>query len=136
MNKERDKLNEYLAKQSPEALLLAILEYDKLLIQKLNDAMIPGKNIDQKLRSAIDILSDPLGLASAHEVAEAIKNKPDYELTDPFGENILSQYEKALNDLEKKISKSPLKASYQKNLHGLVSQQKKLNLFLYCFWEF
>ena len=129
MNKKADKLKEYLSKETPEALLLAILEYDKLLVQKLNESTIIGKNTDQKLRAAIEILSDPLGLASAREVAEDIKTKPDYELTDPFGENILTQYEKAISDLDKKIPQNKMKRKYQKVIHSVYGQRKKYKSF-------
>ncbi|HVO86779.1 MAG TPA: hypothetical protein VMT23_03635 [Candidatus Binatia bacterium] len=95
-----DKWYELLARvKSPEGMILAVIDADKLLDEALKKKHFRGKTMGERLVSAQRSISDNDGVWYAHKLRNRLVHEPNVKLKKNEAQNALAGFKKALQDL-------------------------------------
>lgn len=94
------KWTELLARvKTPEGMIIAIIDADKLLETALRKRRFKGKNMGERLVSAQRALSDNDGVWYAHKLRNRLVNEPELRLKKREAQNALAGFRQGLKDL-------------------------------------
>jgi hypothetical protein len=102
LNKEyfQDKWFELLQRvKTPEGMILAVIDADKLLDEALKRKNFRGKTMGERLVSAQRSLSDNDAVWYAHKLRNRLVHEPDVKLKKNEAQTALSGFKKGLHDL-------------------------------------
>jgi hypothetical protein len=85
--------------RSPEGMVLAVIDADKLLDEALKRRNFKGKTMGERLVSAQRSLSDNDAVWYAHKLRNRLVHEPDVRLKKSEAQNALAGFKKGLNDL-------------------------------------
>jgi hypothetical protein len=96
----RQKWLELLARvKTPEGMVLAIIDADKLLDEALKRKNFRGKTMGERLVAAQRSLSDNDAVWYAHKLRNRLVHEPDVRLKKNEAQNALAGFKKGLHDL-------------------------------------
>lgn len=97
----QDRWLELLArvKTSPEGVILAVIDADKLLDHALKKRHFKGKTMGERLVSAQRSLSDNDAVWYAHKLRNRLVHEPDVKLKKSEAQNALQGFRSGLKDL-------------------------------------
>ena len=96
----QNKWLELLARvKTPEGMILAIIDADKLLDEALRKKGFSGKTMGERLVAAQRSLSDNDAVWYAHKLRNRIVHEPDVKLKKNEAQNALGGFKKGLHDL-------------------------------------
>lgn len=97
----QDRWLELLArvKTSPEGMVLAVIDADKLLDDALKKSHFKGKTMGERLVSAQRSLSDNDSVWYAHKLRNRLVHEPDVKLKRTEAQNALQGFRQGLKDL-------------------------------------
>jgi hypothetical protein len=97
----QDRWMELLArvKTSPEGMILAVIDADKLLDDALKKRRFKGKTMGERLVAAQRSLSDNDGVWYAHKLRNRLVHEPDVKLKKSEAQNALQGFRQGLKDL-------------------------------------
>jgi len=105
--KDWEKVEKYLEEKTTTGLIVGLLEADKLLRYRLKKKGFPGKNTDEKIKSAKEKFNNLNGLLEARRLKKKILNYEEANINTLDIEEGINAYKQALLDLENE-SKSRL----------------------------
>jgi hypothetical protein len=85
--------------KTPEGMVLAIIDADKLLDEALKKRNFRGKTMGERLVSAQRSLSDNDAVWYAHKLRNRLVHEPEVKLRKSEAQNALAGFKKGLNDL-------------------------------------
>lgn len=85
--------------KTPEGMVLAIIDADKLLDEALRKSHFRGKTTGERLVAAQRILSDNDSIWYAHKLRNRLVHEPGQKLKKPEAQNALAGFKQALRDL-------------------------------------
>jgi hypothetical protein len=85
--------------KTPEGMMLAIIDADKLLDEALKRHHLRGKTMGERLVSAQRLLSDNDAVWYAHKLRNRLVHEPNVRLKKNEAKNALAGFKKGLNDL-------------------------------------
>ena len=85
--------------RTPEGMVLAIIDADKLLDEALKHAHFKGKTTGERLVSAQRILTDNDGVWYAHKLRNRLVHEPNQQLKKREAQNALEGFKQGLRDL-------------------------------------
>ena len=85
--------------RTPEGMILAIIDADKLLDEALKKKNFKGKTMGERLVSAQRSLSDNDAVWYAHKLRNRLVHEPDVRLGKKEARTALEGFKKGLNDL-------------------------------------
>lgn len=85
--------------KTPEGMILAVIDADKLLDEALKRRNFKGKTMGERLVSAQRSLSDNDAVWYAHKLRNRLVHEPDVRLKKSEAQNALAGFKKGLNDL-------------------------------------
>lgn len=95
-----DKWGELLLRvRTPEGMVLAIIDADKLLDEALKKRNFRGKTMGERLVSAQRSLSDNDAVWYAHKLRNRLVHEPDVKLKKNEAQTALAGFKKGLRDL-------------------------------------
>jgi hypothetical protein len=95
-----DKWGELLLRvRTPEGMILAVIDADKLLDEALKRRNFKGKTMGERLVSAQRTLSDNDAVWYAHKLRNRLVHEPDVRLKKNEAQQALAGFKKGLNDL-------------------------------------
>jgi len=97
----QDRWLELLArvKTSPEGMVLAVIDADKLLDDALKKSHFKGKTMGERLVSAQRSISDNDAVWYAHKLRNRLVHEPDVKLKRTEAQNALQGFRQGLKDL-------------------------------------
>lgn len=96
----QQKWAELLARvKTPEGMMLAIIDADKLLDEALKKHYMKGKTMGERLVSAQRILSDNDAIWYAHKLRNRLVHEPNVRLKKNEAKNALAGFKTGLHDL-------------------------------------
>jgi hypothetical protein len=96
----QNKWNELLARvQTPEGMVLAIIDADKLLDDALKKKHFKGKTMGERLVSAQRSISDNDSVWYAHKLRNRLVHEPDVRLKKKEAQTALAGFRRGLQDL-------------------------------------
>ncbi|HET9850622.1 MAG TPA: hypothetical protein VFP35_03300 [Candidatus Saccharimonadales bacterium] len=95
-----DKWLELLARvKTPEGMVLAVIDADKLLDEALRKKRFRGKTMGERLVSAQRSLSDNDAVWYAHKLRNRLVHEPNVKLRKTEAQNALAGFKRGLHDL-------------------------------------
>jgi len=95
-----DKWGELLLRvRTPEGMILAVIDADKLLDEALKKKNFRGKTMGERLVSAQRTLKDNDAVWYAHKLRNRLVHEPDVKLRKNEAQTALAGFKKGLNDL-------------------------------------
>lgn len=85
--------------KTPEGMVLAIIDADKLLDEALKKRNFRGKTMGERLVAAQRSLSDNDAVWYAHKLRNRLVHEPDVRLKKNEAQNALAGFKKGLHDL-------------------------------------
>lgn len=85
--------------KTPEGIILAVVDADKLLDQALKKHHYKGKTMGERLVSAQRTLSDNDAVWYAHKLRNRLVHEPNVRLKKREAQNALAGFKQALSDL-------------------------------------
>lgn len=85
--------------KTPEGMVLAVIDADKLLDECLKKRHFKGKTMGERLVSAQRLLSDNDSAWYAHKLRNRLVHEPNVNLKKSEAQNALGGFRKALKDL-------------------------------------
>jgi hypothetical protein len=85
--------------KTPEGMMLAIIDGDKLLDEALKKHHLRGKTMGERLVSAQRLLSDNDAVWFAHKLRNRLVHEPNVKLKQTEAKNALSGFRQGLKDL-------------------------------------
>ncbi|MEX1995569.1 MAG: hypothetical protein WD887_02220 [Candidatus Saccharimonadales bacterium] len=85
--------------KTPEGMVLAVIDADKLLDQALKRHNFRGKTVGEKLVASQRILSDNDGAWHAHKLRNRLVHEPNIRLKKSECQSALAGFKQALKDL-------------------------------------
>lgn len=96
----RNSWTELLARvKSPEGMLLAVIDADKLLDEALKKRHLKGKTMGERLVAAQRMLSDNDAVWYAHKLRNRLVHEPNVRLKKREARDALEGFKKGLHDL-------------------------------------
>jgi hypothetical protein len=96
----QQRWNELLARvQTPEGMVLAVIDADKLLDDALKKKHFKGKTMGERLVSAQRSISDNDGVWYAHKLRNRLVHEPDVRLKKKEAQAALAGFRHGLKDL-------------------------------------
>ena len=85
--------------RTPEGMVLAIIDADKLLDEALRKSRYRGKTTGERLVAAQRLLTDNDAVWYAHKLRNRLVHEPNQKLRKKEAQNALSGFKQALRDL-------------------------------------
>ncbi|HEX5448010.1 MAG TPA: hypothetical protein VFW90_02300 [Candidatus Saccharimonadales bacterium] len=85
--------------KTPEGMLLAVIDADKLLDEALRKHHLRGKTMGERLVSAQKLLSDNDAVWYAHKLRNRLVHEPNVRLKKSEAKNALAGFKQGLHDL-------------------------------------
>jgi hypothetical protein len=85
--------------RTPEGMILAVIDADKLLDEALKKKNFRGKTMGERLVSAQRTLKDNDAVWYAHKLRNRLVHEPDVKLRKNEAQTALAGFKKGLNDL-------------------------------------
>lgn len=96
----QQKWAELLARvKTPEGMMLAVIDADKLLDEALKKHHLKGKTMGERLVSAQRMLSDNDAVWFAHKLRNRLVHEPNIKLRQTEAKNALTGFRQGLKDL-------------------------------------
>ena len=96
----QQKWAELLARvKTPEGMMLAVIDADKLLDEALKKHHMKGKTMGERLVSAQRLLSDNDAVWFAHKLRNRLVHEPNVKLKQTEAKNALAGFRQGLKDL-------------------------------------
>ena len=85
--------------KTPEGMMLAVIDADKLLDEALRKHHLKGKTMGERLVSAQRLLSDNDAVWFAHKLRNRLVHEPNIKLKQTEAKNALAGFRQGLKDL-------------------------------------
>jgi len=134
---EWETVDKYIKKDNSESIKLAVIEAENVFLRTVERRGYKAKNIEEKISLALKEISTPEAFLKSREKALLLKNKPGFELGDPYeAREITDTYKRSIEDIlfgvidEKKFES--LKIRFWRFYYPFFINRKKIYRFLSC----